>query len=293
MKARANFRPIAVTSVLGLIIALAAIASATNLVGTDNVNGKLLYLTTPKTNFTMFATGTQPTGIVVGPDQEIIYALSATGQIHMFNPYNNTDTLMVSGLTTPLDIVMDPGCKSFLISDPGANKIYRFTFAGNVLTTFYSGDTIRGIVYDTGGNLFANDVTLNAVVQFTSMGVVTNQTPSSSPLTAPEGLTYDNKTRDLYATSSTGQVLYQITDSLLTVTTIPFAHGPELEGITSDGQGNLYVVGGNGTSNVLYEYTVSTGTLKTFNSAGGLDRIALVPFGPCISSGGTIPGCGE
>lgn len=291
MLARANFRPVTVTLVLGLMVALTATASATNLVGTDNVNNKLLYLTTPKTNFTMFTTGAQPSGVVIGPFQQIIYALSATGQVHAFNPYNDTDTLLVSGLTSPLDVVMDPGCKSFLISDPGANKIYRFTFTGNVLSTFYSGDNIRGIVYDTGGNLFANDLTLNAVVQFSTGGVIVNQTPSSSPLSAADGLTYDAKTRDLFATSSTGQVIYQITDSLLTVTTIPFAHGPVLEGITSDGAGDLYVVGGTGTSNVLYEYTISTGATKTLNSAGGLDRVALVPFGPCISSGGTIPAC--
>jgi len=289
--ASAHSRPFALIITVAMLLALTASASATSLVGTDNANGKLLYLTTPKTNFTMFTTEAQPTGIVVGPFQQIIYAVSATGQVHLFNPYNDTDTLLVSGLTTPLDVVMDPGCKSFLISDPGANKIYRFTFTGNVLSTFYSGDNIRGIVYDTSGNLFANDLTLNAVVQFTTGGIITNQSPSSSPLTAADGLTYDAKTRNLFATSSTAQVIYQITDSLLTVTTISFAHGPVLEGISSDGQGDLYVVGGTGTSNVLYEYTVSTGTTKTLNSAGGLDRVALVPFGPCISSGGTIPAC--
>jgi hypothetical protein len=291
MLARANFRPVTVTLVLGLMIALTATAFATDLVGTDNVNNKLLYLTTPKTNFTMFTTGAQPAGVVIGPFQQIIYAVSATGQVHLFNPYNDTDTLLVSGLTSPLDVVMDPGCKSFLISDPGANKIYRFTFTGSVLSTFYSGDTIRGIVYDTLGNLFANDLTLNAVVQFSTGGIIVNQTPSSSPLTTADGLTYDAKSRDLFATSTTAQVIYQITDSLLTVTSIPFAHGPVLEGISSDGQGDLYVVGGTGASNVLYEYTISTGATKTLNTAGGLDRVAVVPFGQCISSGGTIPEC--
>src|SRR5579871_627523 len=238
MNIRTHLRLVATAGVL--IMALVATSSATSLIGTDNASNKLLYLTPPQSSFTMFGTGVQPTGVVVGPFQEIIYAL-ATGQVHMFNPYNNSDTLLVSGLTTPLDVVMDPGCKSFLISDPGANKIYRFTFAGNVLSTFYSGDNIRGIVYDTGGNLFANDLTLNAVIQFSTGGVIVNQTPSSSPLTAADGLTYDAKTRNLFATSSTAQVIYQITDSLLTVTTIPFAHGPVLEGISSDGQGNLYV----------------------------------------------------
>jgi sugar lactone lactonase YvrE len=277
---------------LALTAGLPHPVSATKLVGTDINSGKLLYIETPKTVVTIANTGTKPDGVILGPNQQIIYALSGAGEVHSFNPYNQTDTTLAKGLTTPVNIVLEPGCKSILVSDIGVNKIFRITLANRALTTFYNGpDKMQGLAYDTSAQLFANDLQLNAIVQLDMTGTIVNQTPSNSPLTTLDGLTYDNKTNALFATSNTAQVIYKVSTDLTTVTAISFPGAPVLEGIVGDGQGNLYVVGVNGATSTIFKYAILTATQTTLNAVPGLDDIALIPFGPCIKSGGTAPGC--
>jgi hypothetical protein len=278
-------------STLTLLVGLTQPASAVDFAGTNNSSGKLLYIQTPNTDFTLSSVAGQPVGVTVAPGQEILYTISSVGEVHAFNPYTRTDVLLAKGFTTPTDIIVDPGCASMLVSDIGVNKVFRITFSSRAVTTFYNGpDTIGGLVYDNFGNLYANDLSLGAIVQFTTQGVITAQTPGP-PLTALEGLTYDQKSASVFATSNTGQVLYQAPGGLSSVTTIPFAYGPVLEGVTSDGVGDLYVVGGTGTANNLYKYVESTGAVTQLNAVPGLDRIAIIPPGPCIHSLGTDQAC--
>jgi len=279
-----------------LLLALTAFllpsASATEFVGVDIVNGKLLYMPTPKTVFTLANTGTKPDGVILGPYEEIIYALAGAGEVHSFNPYTKIDTTLATGLSSPVNIVLEPGCKSILVSDIGVNKIFRIMLATHALTTFYSGpDKIEGLVYDPHSDLFGNDQTLNAIVEFSFTGTIINQTPSGSPLTTPDGLTYDGHTDALYATSNTGQVIYSAPPNLATVTSISFPVAPVLEGIVSDGHGTLYVVGVNGATSTIFKYAIVKRITTTLNKVPGLDDIALVPPGPCIKGPGTESGC--
>jgi len=280
----------------GLMLAfttgLLSSASATEFMGVDINSGKLLYIVAPKTVATLANTGTKPDGVILGPYEQIIYALAGAGEVHSFNPYTKTDTTLATGLSSPVNIVLEPGCKSILVSDIGVNKIFRIMLANHSLTTFYSGpDKMEGLVYTAAGQLFANDNQLNAVVELADTGLIIAQTPSNSPLTAPDGLTYDALTNALYATSNTGQLIYRVSTDLSTVTIIAFPVAPILEGIVSDGQGNLYVVGVNGTTSTIFKYTILTATQTTLNTVPGLDDIALVPHGPCIKSHGTSSSC--
>jgi len=278
-----------------LLLAIAAGISnnalATKLVGTDINSGKLLYIVTPNTVVTIASTGVKPDGVILGPNQEIIYALAGVGEIHIFNPYIQTDTLLAKGLTTPVNIVLEPRCKSILVSDVGVNKIFRIMLANKAVSTFYNGpDKMQGLVYDTSGNLFVNDVSLNAIVQLDGTGTIINRTPISVPLTTLDGITYDHFTRAIFATSSTGQVLYRATTDLSTVSTISFPGKPILDGIISDGQGTLYVVGSDGTTSMLYKFVIVSSTQTPQNTIPGLDDIAIIPSGPCIR-GGTAGAC--
>jgi len=269
-----------------ILLTLAASASATQFVGTDINSGKLVYIVTPKTLITITTTGAKPDGVVFGPNQEIIYTLAGAGEVHIFNPYTHTDTLLAKGLTTPVNLVVEPRCKTILVSDVGANKIFRITLATHAITTFYNGpDKMQGLVYDTSGRLFVNDVSLNAIVQLDATGTIIARTPTSVSLTTLAGLIYDAFTRALFATSGTGQVLYRATTDLSTVSTISFPGQPILDGIVSDGQGNLYVVGGDGTNSVVYKFAILTSTQTPENTVPGLDEIAIIPFGPCIKGG--------
>ena len=185
-------------------------------------------------------------------------------------------------------------CKSILVIDIGVNKIFRIMLSNHALTTFYNGpDKMRGLVYNTNAQLFANDDQLNAIVQLDVTGTIVNQTPPNSPLTALEDLTYDKKTNALFATSNTAQVIYRVSNDLTTVSAIRFPGAPVLEGIVSDGGGSLYVVGVNGTTSTIFKYAIITNTQTTLNTVPGLDDIALIPFGPCIKSGGTAAACEE
>jgi streptogramin lyase len=276
---------------LALVAVLFGQVSATEIVGVDVNSGKLLYIQTPKTVVTIANTGTNPDAVILGPYQQIIYALAGAGEVHSFNPFTHTDATLATGLSSPFNIVLEPGCKSILVSDTGVNKIFRVMLSNGALTTFYSGDKIEGLVYDPKGHLFANDAQLNAVVQFNSAGAIINQTPSGSPLTTPYGLTYDAQTNALYASSNTGQIIYKVSTDLTAVGVIAFSVAPVLTGIVSDGSGDLYVVGVNGTSSTIFKYAVQTATQTTLNTVPGLDDIALVPRGPCIKSGGTESTC--
>lgn len=278
---------------LALMAGIPNNAFATKLVGTDINSGKLLYIVTPNTAITMTNTGVKPDDLILGPNQEIIYALAGAGEIHIFNPYIQTDTLLAKGLTTPTNLVMEPRCKSILVSDVGANKIFRITFATRAVTTFYNGpDKMVGLVYDSSGTLFANDDSLNAIVQLDGTGKIVNRTPTNVSLTTLAAITFDHFTRSLFATSSTGQVLYRATNNLTTVSTISFPGKPILDGIVSDGQGTLYVVGSDGTTSVLYKFAILTSTQTPENTVPGLDDVVLIPFGPCIR-GGTDGVCGQ
>jgi hypothetical protein len=278
------------TLMLTLIAGLRLPVSATKFVGTDINSGKLLYIVSPNTVVTISNTGAKPDGIISGPNQSIIYALNGAGEVHSFNPYTKTDTILAKGLSSPTNIVLEPRCKSILVSDTGVNKIFRILLSGHNITTFYNGpDKIQGLAYDTSGRLFANDDQLNAIVQLDATGTIVNRTPSNLPLTALDGLIYDSYTMALFATSNTGQVLYKVSTDLTTVSTINFPGQPLLEGIVSDGQGNLYVVGGNGTTSVIFKYAILGGTQTTLNTIPGLDDIVLIPFGTCIKGGTTEP----
>jgi len=267
-------------------------ASATEFMGVDINSGKLLYIVAPKTVVTLANTGARPDGVILGPYEQIIYALAGAGEVHSFNPYTKTDTTLATGLSSPVNIVLEPGCKSILVSDIGVDKIFRIELSSHALTTFYNGpDKMEGLVYTVGGQLFANDDQLNAIVEFSNAGTIIAQTSSTSPLTTPDGLTYDARTNALYATSNTGQLIYQVSTDLTTVTTISFPLAPILEGIVSDGGGNLYVVGVNGTTSTIFKYTILTAKQTTLNTVPGLDDIALIPPGPCIKSRGTSSVC--
>jgi len=270
-----------------LLLAMAATFSnsalAAEFVGTNINSGQIVYIATPRTSVTMTTTGSKPDGVILGPYQQIIYALSGAGTVHTLNPYTRIDTTLASGLTTPTDLVMEPGCKTILVSDIGVNKLYRITLSTHAVTTFYNGpDKIQGLTYDTSGNLFAVDNQLNAIVQIDpTSGSILNQTSAGTPLTSLEGLTYDAYTGQLFATSNSGQVLYQVTTDLSTITTISFTAEPVLHGIISDNNGNLYVVGANGSSSFVLQYSVITGTEQTLNNVPGLEDIVQIYFGPC------------
>jgi len=178
------------------------------------------------------------------------------------------------------------------VSDVGVNKVFRIILSNHALTTFYSGpDKIEGLAYDDNGDLFANDEQLNAIVEFSYDGTIINQTPSSFPLTAPYGLAYDARTAALYATSNTGQVIYSAPTTLATVNSISFPVEPVLQDVMSDGAGNLYVVGVNGTTGTIFKYAIVKGVTTKLNTASGLYDIALIPPGPCIKIPGTDSDC--
>jgi len=289
-------RFLSIAAQAGLMLAFTTVlllpASATEFMGVDINSGKLLYIVAPKTAVTLANTGARPDGVILGPYQQIIYALAGAGEVHSFNPYTKTDTTLATGLSAPVNIVLEPGCKSILVSDIGVNKIFRITLSNHALTTFYNGpDKMEGLVYTAAAQLFANDDQLNAIVEFDSNGNIIAQTSSNTPLTTPDGLTYDAHTNALYATSNTGQLIYQVSTDLTTVTTISFPVAPVLEGIVSDGGGNLYVVGVNGATSTIFKYTILTAKQTTLNTVPGLDDIALIPPGPCIKSRGTSSVC--
>jgi len=139
----------------------------------------------------------------------------------------------------------------------------------------------EGLAYDNAGRLFANlvDTTGSYVAQLdTSTGQILHQTITT--LKSVDGLIYDPFTQMLFAASRYGNTVYQVDpNNLNSVIDLGQVHGwniPQLDGITSDGSGHIFVASpGAGGDGHIYDIDLinTTFTQGVFVS-DGLDDLA-------------------
>lgn len=231
-------------------------------------------------------------GIAVDGGGRVLYsALGATGEFRAYNPSTGDDSLLFSTLGTPLDVVVEPGGATALVSvqsltNPSSSAIYRVNMGPTPSATAFIPVPADGLAY-VGPALFANITTVqssNNVSQIAQYDPVSGAlVRSAAPANGPgrlDGLTFDAYTGLLFAASQAGQGIYAIDPVTLAFTFIALDDKAKaldsrvqgigaLDGITSDGAGNLYIAGGQ--NDRIYRYRL---TDKADPTQGDLTQLA-------------------
>lgn len=232
--------------------------------------------TTANTSSLLFHLAQIPDSLVFTPDGNIIYTALDVGQVRRFNTKTHTDTLVASGFNTPLDLTLEPGGKTVLVSSFGNGFIERIDLSTDKVTqSFFYGGNPEGITYDDTGHLFAKLGTRTH-----GDAIIAQLNPSNGSiihehtgLTSLDGLTFDSFSGKMYATNEANNVVNVIDPITLAVSVLPNSSIPTPDGIEADGLGNLYIAafGAN-----VYKYNLITGTLTKGPKVPVMDDLAPV-----------------
>jgi sugar lactone lactonase YvrE len=220
--------------------------------------------------------------LIVDSQGRILYTTTKSGTVSMFDPSTGVNTVVASGFTAPRDLVFDPGQTSLLVSNYGKSEIDRVNLLTGTWTPLIKKlGSVDGLAYDPQGNFFAaiNHHTQIAQIDPTTgvilktLTVVTNHTVGFYGL---DGLVYDPYTGELWATDvGTGaNCLVEIPTDLSTFKLVQVGNFSNPDGLTSDGNGNLFV----GVAYAkAYEYNIPTDTVTAKAKVPNIDDTAMVP----------------
>jgi DNA-binding beta-propeller fold protein YncE len=267
-----------IAATLAFLLGGAARARAEMLYATSQLSSNpsiWLVDTTANTSSLLFHLARNPDSFVFTPDGNILYTALNAGQVRLFNTTTHADTLVASGLNTPLDLTLDPGGKSVLVSNFGGGSIDRINLTTLAVSVKSFGGNPEGITYDDAGHLFAKLGTRTP-----GNAIIAQLNPANGSiiqahtgLTSLDGLTYDSFTGKLYATNEANNVVDVIDPTTLAVSVLPNSSIPTPDGIEADGLGHLYIAafGAN-----VYTYNLVTGTLTKGPSVPVMDDLAPV-----------------
>lgn len=269
--------------VLALILCVAPCSWSQNLYATSEAAQQLVEVNmSTGVVTTLFNTISTPDSLIVDSSGRILYTTQKIGTVSIFNPSTSANSIIVSGLAYPRDLIFDPGQASILVSNYGKGEIDRVNLVTGTLTPLLKKQaTVDGLAYDAQGHLFAVVNHHTQIVQIDphsgailkTLTVVTNHTVAYYGL---DGLTYDPYTGHLWATDvGTGaNCLVEIPTDLSGFTMLQVGNFVTPDGIISDGKGNLYV--GVNLSRV-FAYNIPTDTITTRVKVKNVDDVALVP----------------
>jgi sugar lactone lactonase YvrE len=218
--------------------------------------------------------------LIFDPTGRIVYTELSNGIVAAFNPNTNTNVNLASGLAQPIDIALEPSLTSVLVSDASSNQLSRVSLAGGVLATLNLGLRPDGITYDSSGNLFVNvstGFTANNS-QVKRIDPTTGATLATTGNTGLffDGLTFDSFTGFLYATDYNNGRIVRINPTTMAFTVLtplgPGIPGGGPDGITSDGQGNLFLA--SRANGEVVQYNIATNTASNIVFISGLDDLA-------------------
>ena len=251
-----------------LVVMLSLLASAqtraATVFGTLFTNpGTLVRIDTVSGSVTpILTTGASPDSIVFDSSGRIVYTLFGANQVRRFDPSNSTDVLLSGSFSGPLDLVLEPGGATVLVSNNTTPRIDRLNLTTGVVTPFFAAGGGAGLAYDASGRLFANlpgrVAELNPVT-----GTVLQFTPG---VLVFDGLTFDPVTGNLFATDGSGGHVFRLDRNNLAagaqlVATL-IASGGFADGIAANGAGQLFVAVrnvGNESLSGLFQVNAVTG----------------------------------
>lgn len=228
------------------------------------------------TSSLLFRTKQVPDSLIFTSNGNILYSALDANQVRLINTKTGADSFVASVPFTPLDLALDPGGKSVLVSDYNHGSISRVNLiTGAVGTRVFPGSQPEGLAYDNQGRLFANLGTRAA-----GHSIIAQLNPKDASvikyktgLSGLDGLTFDSFTGKLYATDEFHDQIDVIDPNTLAVSVLTTLRISLLDGIESDGRGNLYVVafGAN-----IYKYDLITKKFTKEPAVPGLDDLAPV-----------------
>jgi uncharacterized membrane protein len=258
-------------------------SSATTLYITQNAYPPGIDLVNLNTNTVTQLVDTDATGdsLIFDKNGDIVYdTYRDPGEIGIFDPHTNTNTIIASNYYALKDMVLQPGGNSVLIADDGDSEILSLDLNTSAITVFASGlPGINGLAYDSNGNLFAVDVSDDALLQLDPASGAVLQTIALPASADPDGMTYDAGTNSLWIADEYAGVIQvsnyltspQVQEFSMTMPAIGF-----FDGIESDGQGNLYIAESNGFNpGRIDEYNIAVNTYTPLTSVS-LDDLAPI-----------------
>src|SRR5271154_1820965 len=102
--------------------------------------------------------GARPDSLIVDSEGRILYTAgsSNTGTVSRYDPTSNTNTIIATGLSSPHELIFDPGQTTILVANFGLGQIVRVNLSSGTVTPLLSKQgTVDGLAYDGAGHLFA------------------------------------------------------------------------------------------------------------------------------------------
>jgi hypothetical protein len=221
----------------------------------------------------------KPDSLILNSKGQILYSIPNLGQVWLFDPTTSSNTLLVTGLSYPRDMVIEPGEMTMLISLNARGQIARYNFVTGAVTLLIKGlGSTDGLAYAPNGDLFAV-VGRNRVCQIDPVkGVLLKciTLEAHYKTNGGDGMTYDPYSRQLWVShdGTMGNGLIEIPTDLSSDTWFQTGKILVPDGIVSDGNGNLFIGAGLHT---VVEYNIPTNTIVKSVLAPGVDDVVLIP----------------
>jgi len=240
----------------------------------------------------LYNIGASPDDMVVNSQGQLIYTVPKAGTVNLYDPSTGINSVIASGIMEARDICIEPGGQTLLIAKyDGPGEVVRVNISTGQWTPLVGKSaklqTIDGIAYDEYGNLYAvaNHNTIIQINPTTGAIIATLVLEPHHNVNGGDGLTWDSYTQSLWTThdGTTGIGLVQIfvqSSGFASTTSSGFTFYPtgkaasNLDGIKSDGNGNLYI---GALWNVLVYNIPSNTVTYDVPKVRGADGIGLVP----------------
>ena len=230
----------------------------------------------------LYNIGAKPDDLTLNSQGQLLYSIPSLGQVNLYDPVSGANSVLVTGVKYARDLAIEPGGQSMLIGIYSPGKIMRYNFVTKALTLLTKNlGTCDGISYDGYGNLYAV-ANHNTIVRIDPVAGTVIQTLVLEPhngINGGDGMTYDPYTGELWIThdGTLGFGVEKIetaSTGLTGVFSLYLTPGLRaLDGIKSDGKGNLYI----GAIHTAGIYNIPTQKVTKNVVVSGADGVALVP----------------
>jgi hypothetical protein len=271
-----------IVSLLALGIASIQLARADTLFWTDIGANQIIQTVTPSTNTLVANTAPFPDSLIFNSTGSAIIYTSLQGPTAGVWEVNTDGTgnrqlatqAQLGGSDFVQDLALDLSGTSVLVTTTDTGDLYRVSLTGGSVTLLASlGSGLRGIAYDTSGDLFAQ-VTFGKIVQLNpTTGAVINSRSTGGA----DGLTFDPMTGALWA--GTGNTLEEISTDLTTLTTFSCPICSGIDGVESDGNGHIDLAETGGEVGQVVQFTIAGGTFAKLATTDGIDDLAPLTGG--------------
>jgi len=280
----------AIGVVLGMCLLIVCTAFSQQLYITNESHSELQLLNlNTSTLTTIYTIGVgkefEPDDLTLNAAGQLLYTIPNQGSLNLFDPTTGVNTVLTTGIPGARDLEIEPGGQTILIAgyaDPAQIVRFNFSTGGKTVLITKLG-TCDGIAYDGYGNLYAvaNHNSIIQVNPSTGAIIATLVLEPHSGVNGGDGMTYDSYTGSIWFThdGKTGKGLVQLPvsptgiTSTSTYTFYPFTGISSVDGIKSDGKGNLYI----GAIFSALEYNIPTNTITRNIVVKGADGVSLIP----------------